>query len=230
LGLSQLKNELIGDAKSEAKRIAQETEKEKKEILKEAEKKKAAVLAEAEKEANALVEDEKREQYAAIQLKAKRVVSEAKENTVNQNMDKVWKEFAKAGKDKNYPALMQKLIKQGLESLGEQAVVQVNAKDKSLAGKYAKNINKTAADISGGAIISSSDGRIIINNSLEALYDEHKEEIRRVVFGQLFGGETVKPAQAIISQTETTPPKTKGKAKAAKRKGKPKDKTKKGRK
>jgi vacuolar-type H+-ATPase subunit E/Vma4 len=224
LGLSQLKNELIGDAKSEAKKIAQETEKEKKEILKEADKQKQGVLEQAAEEANAMVEDEKREQYAAIQLKAKRLVSEAKENTVNQNMDKVWKEFAKAGKEANYASLMQKLIRQGLESLGEQAVVQVNSKDKSLAGKYAKNVSKTAADISGGAIISSADGRIVINNSLEALFDEHKEEIRRLVFGQLFGGQEVKPAKPIVIKTATTQPKAKGKAKAAKKKAKAKKK------
>ena len=216
MGLSQLKNELIGDAKDEAKRIAQETEKEKKEILKEAQKRKEAVLKQAEKEAQSLVNDEKREQYAAIQLKAKRVVSEAKEATVNQNMDKVWQEFVKASQGKDYGQLLKKLIEQGQESLGEKAVVQVNAKDKSLAQKYARQVSKSPVEISGGAIIASADGRIVINNSLEALFDEHKEEIRRLVFGQLFTGKEATAKPIIKSQPKSAKPK-----KTAKKKAKP---------
>lgn len=220
MGLSQLKNELIGDAKSQAKQIALETEKEKKAILKEAERQKQAILEQAEQEANALVADEKREQFAAIQLKAKRIVSEAKEETVNKNMGEVWTAFARASKDANYPQLLKRLIEEGLDALGDQAVVQVNGQDLSLARKYAKKVNAMPG-LSGGAIISSPDGRISINNSLEALFEERKEDIRRMVFGQLFTGQEFKPAQPVVKRTATTTPKARA---APAKKAKPKAK------
>jgi vacuolar-type H+-ATPase subunit E/Vma4 len=235
LGLSQLKNELIGDAKGQAKDIALETEAEKKEIFKEAEKQKQAVLEQAEKEATALVEDEKREQFAAIQLKAKRLVSEAKEETVNKNMGDVWTAFAKASKDANYPQLLRKLIEEGVEALGDQAMVQVNSKDVSTAKKFARKVSAVSG-LSGGAIITSQDGRISINNSLEALFEERRDDIRRMVFGQLFTGKEFTPAQPIIRRPVKARPKAKAKKKApakktvkkkAKTKAKPKPKAKK---
>lgn len=224
MGLTQLKNELIGDAKGQAKEISLETEKERKEIIKEAEKQKQAVLEQAEKEANTLVEDEKREQFAAIQLKAKRIVSEAKEETVNKNMGDVWTAFAKASKDANYPRLLKRLIEEGLDALGDQAVVQVNNKDKTLAKKFAKKVS-VVSGLSGGAIVSSPDGRISINNSLEALFEERREDIRRMVFGQLFTGQEYKPAMPILKAKPLA--KAKGKVKKKVKAKKPAKKVKK---
>lgn len=217
MGLSQLKKELIGDAKGQAKEISLETERERKEILKEAEKQKQAVLEAAEKEANALVEDEKREQFAAIQLKAKRIVSEAKEEAVNNNLGEVWTAFAKASKDADYPRLLKRLVEEGLDALGAGAVVQVNGKDVSLAKKYAKNV-KAVPGLSGGAIVSSPDGRISINNSLEALFEERRDEVRRMVFGKLFTGQDFKPAQPVIKGKPKSKPEAVKKKKAKARK------------
>ena len=49
-----------------------------------------------------------------------------------------------------------------------------------------KNIAKKTLDITGGAIISSKDNNVSIDASLEAIFENNREEIRGMIFKELF--------------------------------------------
>ncbi len=181
MSLDKLKNELINEAKKEAKSITSKAEKDALKIVKEAEETAKKMIEDAKKQAKASVKAEERERIAAAKLKATRIISEAKNTAVENALKEVFNDFVEVTRRKNYSKTLTRLINEGKKELGANSIVFVNSKDKS------KVKNARVIDILGGAIIASKNGRIRVNNSFESIFDSKKEELRKQIFIQLFG-------------------------------------------
>ncbi len=185
MGIELLSKEILEDAKEKAKEIHREALSEKKKILLEAEKQKQEILSKAEKTVENIIAVEKREKISSAQLEAKRMINESKELAVNKALEELWQEFIKTRESKKYSESLSKLASQGVKEIGKDAIIKVNSKDLKLL-KENFNLSKTSANISGGVIVCSADERIIVNNSFEALFDAKKDEMKKILFKELF--------------------------------------------
>ena len=187
MSMENLKKSLLQEAEKEASAITSKAEKEASAIISAAREEARKRKEEARARAKGLVAAEKTEKLSGAQLRAKKIVSEAKSKVVEENLGIVWREFSKLPDEKNYGGLLKKWIAEAEKSLGGKTVVSVNEKDAKIAKKFSKNVSAKVVDIAGGAIIFSQDGKVSIDSSLESVFRHNGPEARKIVFNDLFG-------------------------------------------
>jgi V/A-type H+/Na+-transporting ATPase subunit E len=189
LGLKEMSEEILDSARAEASRMEKEGEKQGKLILSEAEASRKKILENARVVAESTVESRRNEMIAAAHLEAGKTRSHAKETAIASSLQEILKATEKA-RDRSYRGLLKRLIEQGLEEVGKKAVVRVNKKDSKLAASLGFKVSDEPLDCIGGALVSSSDGRVIFNNTFEARFERRKESLRSAVHNSLFCGKT----------------------------------------
>ncbi|MDO8633734.1 MAG: V-type ATP synthase subunit E [archaeon] len=186
MSLEQLSRQLLSDAKKEANAVILRAEKEKERILSEAEEEKKQVLAQARKKAQELSERQKMEIISAASIRAKQIIDGEKNAAVEKALVVVFGEMCLAGNSRQYEKLLKKLAEEGQKELGKDSIIIVNEKDHAAAKKLFASVSKESAPISGGAIVSTRDGRIRVDNSFEAIFEQNKDALKRDVFLELF--------------------------------------------
>ncbi len=189
MGLNDLKKEMRRKAEREAARLISEQKEKDDALLADARKEGRRVVEEAKKEVGLMVENEKNEQIAAARLQAKKIINDAKEDVVERALGQAFEELKKLRNEREYRALLASLIKEGTHEIGKDAVVYVKKNDAKLArglGLGVKLVDKHI-DCAGGALIESRDGRVRMDNTFEARFEEMKESLRKEVFTRIFG-------------------------------------------
>ncbi|VVB99559.1 V-type ATP synthase subunit E [uncultured archaeon] len=188
MSLEELRKGLLQEGKSEAAKAKSLAEKRASEIIGAAMQEASKLKEKAKARAEAAIASERNERIGAAQLKAKKIVSEAKNRVIEQALEKIWKEFGAVPNNRaGYEKLMKGIISKAERELGKGAIVSVNARDKTLAKRLAKNVSGENADIEGGAIVSNSDGTVAIDCSLESIFGQDSEKLRKLVYYELFG-------------------------------------------
>jgi vacuolar-type H+-ATPase subunit E/Vma4 len=185
MAIEKLKEELIAEAGKEASRISRKAEGEAEKIISGAKAEEKRIMDEAKKSTEQMIKAEFNERRSAMRLKSRRLLQEATDRKVEEELNRVWQEFAGLRKRKGYEKLLSRLIKEGCSELGSGAVVSVSKEDMKTAAKLCKNLSKKPAAISGGAVISAQNGRISINNSFESLFAQRKEQARNALYAVL---------------------------------------------
>ncbi|HOT93577.1 MAG TPA: V-type ATP synthase subunit E [Methanoregulaceae archaeon] len=112
-----------------------------------------------------------------------------------QVIDAAGERLAQLRGSDRYSSIMERLLLEAVASLGEPGGrVHVDPRDEALAlGILARSLPgvELVADIStmGGAVVTSSDDRIRIDNTFEARLVRASEDFRRELARRLFGGE-----------------------------------------
>ncbi len=183
--LENLKKSLVAEGSAEARKIVSQAEKQAEEILAQAAEASAKIRAEAKERARLAAEAESNERISSAQLKAKKTVTEARNRLLEESLSAMWDEFRKVTQTNEYEAMMKRLITGAEKELGEKAMVNVNSSDLKLAKKFSENVSQKPADIAGGAIVCTKDGSITIDNSLESIFENGKEEAKSAIFSTL---------------------------------------------
>src|SRR3989338_1396726 len=157
MGLETLQKEILRDAKKEADGILAEAEQEKRKMLAEANQERERMLDAARGAIGKVIEAEKTERLTSARLNAKRLLGEAKSRLVDQAVDEVWEAFKKFRNSAAYAGELERLIKQGVEELGAEAVIHLNALDQKsgAARKHKSRLAATALKSPGGGVGSS---------------------------------------------------------------------------
>jgi len=185
MSLEKLRKSLSDEGKAEAKKIISEAEKEAARIAEEAKENAKRIKAEGKETVSSALKAENSERMSAAQLSAKKKTTEARNRMLEMALEEAWKEFIKIrGNAKAYEKFMKDTITESEKELGNKVTVFVNKQDNSLAKKISKNVDLKAVEITGGAIIMTHDKRISIDNSLEAIFEEKKEEIKSRIFSE----------------------------------------------
>ncbi len=164
---------ILNAAKAEAKRIKSEASQESKRII-------DAAKAEGERIGN----EQKLEIKANTALRQKRIAAEAREELLKralQGTGAMLGEFTKTGQ---YPSVLQKLARECIVALGKDAKLYCRKADEKQLKTAGFNICGNV-DITGGVVAFSSDGKIKVNNSLEALFELHADKLRQIAFKEL---------------------------------------------
>ncbi len=140
----------------------------------------------------------KAKMVSQAELQARMEIIHQKEAIFQKNFETLQKEFFSLHLHQDYPFLMKKLILQSLNSLeGSKFILQVNERDYYLLStSFIEEIVKETGkeiypdqqyrDIRGGVITVRCDGKVLYDNSLEAIFQRQEEAIRSLVSQHLF--------------------------------------------
>lgn len=185
-GIGHLTADILAEARKEAKAITDAAEAEKKSFLKEEQKRVSETLSSSEKEADAFVAAQQRERIAWAKLEAKKISGEARESIIKDAMDSVYGKLSNFRKEKEYPKFLNERVKSGLQELAVQKpVVHVCKGDKKLLKGVSAVVSEGLPGM-GGAIVESQDGSVRVDCTLETLFEEKKELLRKTLYAKLF--------------------------------------------
>lgn len=189
MGLEELRMEILRRTFEEVKRLEAEAKEEEGKLLAAAEEERKRLLESAKEEATKAAREERAERLAAARLSAMRMRAEAKEEALEKALERVLEEFEGLRSTDAYPSLLKSLIEQGVREIGNGAIVQVSAEDQKLAKRWRVKLAPEPAEIEGGAIIASRDGRVKIRNTLREIFEQHRDRARKEVHEAMFGKE-----------------------------------------
>ncbi len=176
------------------KEIRLEAQKQRKAALKEAEDQASRIISEAEAAAKELVDEarkkagvealQKQTQVSASRLEAKKMVADARDALVAEQLDGVFESLKKFADSAAYDAVLKKLAAQASAALGAKGRILARKKDSARLKKLGYS-DVEEFDCMGGCIAATTDGRIRINHTFEALYEENLEQLRQRIFEEL---------------------------------------------
>jgi vacuolar-type H+-ATPase subunit E/Vma4 len=187
MGFEELASELHKSAESEAKKIVNAAEKNAGRIVDEAKLKGEESVKTAKKEASEFAKQESSERITSAKLAAKKMVDESRDEAVEAAIHQVWQKYKSDSLKKSaYPALLSRLVRQGMEEIGQGAsvVLYVRDEDRSLvAGHKTKTL---PSEYSGGVIVETADGKVQVNRTLEEVFAQKKQALRKQIYDKLF--------------------------------------------
>jgi len=133
--------------------------------------------------------------YSA-QLKAKNQLIKAQEATVDEAFKKAEQRLKDLGKQQDYPQVLEVLLDECLDFFPEgEVLVQVRPDDRDLLEKMLAGrgrsfrISDTPLAASGGLVVSSPDGQIVVSNTFESRLERARDHLRLEISKSLFGAE-----------------------------------------
>ncbi len=207
MGLRFLIDEIKVSTDQDVSNVRAETKRQQAQMLADAKEQAVKIVEEGRKQGEDIV---RREQVAiaSAELRAKKIVADAKKQLLGQVHDEVRAGLKDVVSDRRYPQLFKKLADEASAEFGSDAVLQSNKDDAALAKKYGKL--SSTIDCTGGVVVSSKDGLVRADNTLEAILDDSAEELAQAAYQELFGG----PRLAKAPEASAKPAKT---AKAGKK-------------
>jgi V/A-type H+-transporting ATPase subunit E len=163
------------------------------------------ILAEVEKDAARTkrmrlkkVEDQIRSEATGIvysaQLKAKNQLIKAQEETVDEAFKKAEQRLKDLDKQQDYPQVLEVLLDECMDFFPEgEVLVQVRGNDRGTVEKLLSDrgrsyrISDTPLAASGGLVVSSADGQIVVSNTFESRLERARDHLRLELSKSLFG-------------------------------------------
>ena len=176
--------------------IKKDSEKEIKQIIKDAEKQVKIILEnskrEAEMEVEKILKESKNESenlkkilISKASQDAKREIMNAREKIIEDCFTKAHSELSKL-KGEHYNSIVKKLIDDGINKLGKKCKVMVSRdEDKKIAKELGIAVDGTI-ESSGGVVIKSLDGKIILDHTFDGILSREKNKIRIEIGKLLF--------------------------------------------
>ena len=147
------------------------------------------------------IEDQIRSEATGIiysaQLRAKNQLIKAQEETVDAAFKKAEERLHDLGKQQDYPQVLETLVDECLDFFPEgEVLMQVRAADRGAVEKMLKSkgrsfsISDTPLEASGGLVMSSPDGQIVVSNTFESRLERARDHLRLEISKTLFGAGT----------------------------------------
>lgn len=186
--IEKLKGSLLSEARAEADKIVETAQADAKAMLSEERARLSALKENAEKEVEKTLEEQSNERIAWARLEAKRVLAEAREDAIKGVIEQFFDELGSVRKSAEYKKFMKKSVPDAAKELGKGTTVHIAKGDKTALPKM--NGTKVVEDLKGmgGALLESSDGKIMIDLTVETLFESKRDELRKKISDKLFGG------------------------------------------
>jgi len=191
---------IMEDAFQEAEAILEKAQKEAASIEQEAVRAQVQMRRQAESSQNQMdIFLAKAKMISQAELQARMELIDQKEAILQGVLEALKQEFFSLPRHPDYPSILMKLTLQGLAWLeGEEFICQTSSRDRawftsevleSLSTESGKklSVDEEALDIEGGVIVVRRDGRLLYDNSLEAIFQRREEAMRSAAARQFFG-------------------------------------------
>lgn len=144
-----------------------------------------SVVDAAGREGLATTAAEKRERLSWSKLEAKRILTEAREDAVNAAFDDLVEKVKKYASTGKYASKVKPQVAAAAKELGPRAIVRVRKGNKRAFSVEGAEV-RDDADIMGGAIVESRNGKFRIDLSIEATLDARRDSMRKEIYKRLF--------------------------------------------
>ena len=170
------------ETKAEVGNILAEVKNEAKEIKLEAQKRIRADLKSAQEQGEKRITIMRNIHLSEARRTARKTTLSAKEELIDQCFTQA-KERLKTMKGEEYRSVLTRLIKESLPHIGDKGLVTLTRdEDKSIINSFPNlKVKPELAPGLGGLIIESADGRIIVDNTFDAILERNKDDIRTEV-------------------------------------------------
>ena len=182
MGIEEVKNQLIKEAEEKAQALLKEAELEVGKALSEVTTQLKQHREELSSKNLKLVESMKKKELAQAEFEGKKSLLDKKKEMIEQVLDVARNKLSSmSGGEKK--KLNEKLLKEASSEIKVKTIY--TAKGDSFKKKGIKSVE---ADIVGGVIAETEDGKVSVDLSFETLLDqireEHLQEISEVLFGE----------------------------------------------
>ncbi|MFA5108256.1 MAG: V-type ATP synthase subunit E [Candidatus Micrarchaeia archaeon] len=187
MGLENLVHEIDHASKNRASAIIDDAQKEAEHIVSSASDAAKKSIESAKKQATDFSKSESAERLATAQTEAQKAISDAKDEAVNQCVARVWEHYSAARKRAGYAKNMRRWADLALEELSlPGAVLRCAAVDKQILSSAGFKVSITPLECSGGVIAESKDGKVMVDCTLESLFEQKKESLAKTIYSKLF--------------------------------------------
>jgi vacuolar-type H+-ATPase subunit E/Vma4 len=200
-GVAAIAGEVIGDVQKEAEAIISAAENQAKETLRAAKEQADQTFRRIVAESKEKAEAEKHKIASVTEVDLRNRLLQTKEELVDQAFEKVIVKLKDFVNTEEYHTYLLKQIEAIAAKMQQKnLIVEVNSKDKKwlkldMLNQAEKTLNvkfkisSQTEDYIGGAKLSSEDGKIIYDGTLDNRLEELKPELRTEIAKQLFKGE-----------------------------------------
>lgn len=182
MGLEQLKKEILDKAQREAAAVLKETEKEVALILASAKAKAAEHEKEAEAKHRQLLEDIEKSDVAGARFEAKKLLLDEKKSFIEQVFSQA-EDQLRVLPEKKQEALISRLLAQAKKEIPVR-YVYANPRDRKAVEKNGFQFRE--ADMLGGIIAETEDGKVRVDYSFEELLRQIKEKKLQEIAQRIF--------------------------------------------
>jgi len=190
---SELVAILEKEAAAEIDRVVTDARAQAQQLVAGAETDAAAIRAEAAQRAEADRTTALTRAQSAAQLKAASLVLQAKDRSIAEVFETAHAELARVARDRAAnPRLLRSLIKEAAAELSGRLMIEANPADADAARAAARELGldaevKPSADVSGGVVLSTTDGRFTVQNTLASRLERVKPVLVTEVADLLWG-------------------------------------------
>ncbi len=189
MGIERLTSTLVLEANKEAAEIVKAAESHVQKMVEDERAKNTELVRNAEEEVAKLLEGQKNERVAWARLEAKRILAEAREDAIKNVLEEFFASLKASKKSKEYKAFMTRGVKLAVQELGGPGlVIHVCKGEGRLIGKVRGAKVVEDLDALGGLIVETKDGKLRENLTLETIFESRRDEFRKVIGDNLFGG------------------------------------------
>ncbi len=183
MALEELKAEIEHEAKIESSRIEKDSESEAQRIISEARKRAEGIMKASEESSAAKAEQRRLDYLSSLDEEMSAIISEAMTEAVDASMEA----FLPLVREK-LEAAEQEIIKSALERFGrvvplKQAVATVDKRNDSLV----KGVGSIEHSDVNGILLSSKDGSITADATIESLLASNSDAARRALYRGMVG-------------------------------------------
>ena len=189
MGLEEMLSRMHADTEQEYEKVVANARSEAAGILEVANQKAESVRSQGRVQAEKDVQEEKLRSVASARLEVKRQLMQAREDVLEDYERKAKVFVDEFVQSKDYDSFLMKLIDDGVEKIGDTPVVHVCSRDAALlrGRPTGFQVSDEPFDCKGGAIISSQDGKRRVDNTIESLLSERRDELRLKLAERVFG-------------------------------------------
>lgn len=189
MGLEEILSSIRADTEAKYAKTLSDAKAEAEKILNEARKNSESIAEQRRAQSEKELSEEKLRSIASARLEAKRKLLEARDEVLKKYEDEALRYLKEFAHSPQYKDFLWKMAKDGVAKIGNGAIVEVNASDMKLLGTAGIDfkVSPKPIDCIGGTIVSSTDGKRRVDNTLESIFNERKEDLRLKLSEQVFG-------------------------------------------
>ncbi|MCX8163118.1 MAG: V-type ATP synthase subunit E [Candidatus Micrarchaeota archaeon] len=178
MGLNSLISQIEKETEKKIQTIIENAKAQQEEIIKEAKKQAKKITQQAVQQAEEIAQNYREEKIAAAKTEEQRILLQAREEATDRALAQLWEAFVKFSQSSNYPKYLKKLAALALEEIDNKAAVALcNQKDKKLVQSFGLKVEKTI-DCTAGLIVQTKDGKILVDYTFEAIFEQKKQKLK----------------------------------------------------
>jgi V/A-type H+-transporting ATPase subunit E len=178
VGAEALLNEVEEKRRRAIEELEREYEVKKSQLREGTEARKRSILDAASSRAQAQASRERTRVVGAAKLEAKKLIFEATEKMLEQNLAQLKEVLADYSRTAEYKNLLSAMLRHAVSRLGEDCTVSCRQPDGNILRELGAKISSSDLQTIGGFKVASKDGTLELDLTFEELLRSHDDDIR----------------------------------------------------